>query len=998
MKKILAFIRNNKAWFFTSLSLIVFFLTVSLVVTQVTFLNNTMNTVFGDERRILISGNSKDSQYYKPSEGIKNKQDALNQANKFNEKVCEEGFILLKNENNFLPMTSTRKVSVFGMNSVNLVYGGSGSSAKSSANGIDLYKSLENAGFDYNKQLFEFYQSKLSAGKGRPSSPSIGNNIKGFQTGELPLSEYQNSTIDGYINDYSDVALYVISRIGGEGYDLPRTMLDKSGSAIKGANADDHYLQLDNNEKAILTEICGNFDNVVVIVNCATSMELGFLEDDSYNGKIKGAIWVANPGSTGLNALGKILNGTVNPSGHTVDTFAKDFTKTPSYQNFGDNKSTLGNTYLVDGAKQDAHFVDYEEGIYVGYRYYETRAFTDGEEWYKNNVVYPFGFGLSYAEFSWELVDTKIGNTQESAVKFNNDDHIDASKKDMNLYVDVKVTNTSEKQVAGKDVVQLYQHAPYIDGGIEKAHVTLADFAKTKLLNPGESDTVTLSVKVRDLSSFDYNDANKNNKKTYEADAGNYSLFVGKNAHEAWNSSELVVNFALDETLIFNKDSNTDAEVTTLFDNVSNHIEKYLSRSSWNDTFPATPTEEDRNVSKELIDSMSVASYIGENDTLDVDKKWTATKKPRQQRTELSADEVELKLFDMMGVEYNDRKWEQFMNQLTVKQMVDLIGTGNFNTAMIDNIGKPKTIDPDGPCGFTNFMTIIDSTAVVYDTCFYACECIMAASYNKDLAYEMGITIGDESLIGNERGDGRTYSGWYAPAVNIHRSQFGGRNWEYYSEDPILSGIMAANVVKAAKTKGVYTYVKHFAVNDQETDRDNGGLITWLNEQAMREIYYKPFEYTVKEGKTSAMMSSFNRIGTVWAGGCYELLTDLLRKEWGFEGMVITDYATGNYMSSNQMIRAGGDLVLLQDGKPAASGKYATASHLQCLRQAAKNVLFTVTNSNAMNGIDGNTSYRYAMPYWKIALIVFDCSLLVGLSVWGFFSIRKSLKKKKENS
>ena len=469
-------------------------------------------------------------------------------------------------------------------------------------------------------------------------------------------------------------------------------------------------------------------------------------------------------------------------------------------------------------------------------------------------------------------------------------------------------------------------------------------------------------------------------------------LRIGRNAHDSWASGSWSFGYTLEEDFIYDTDSATGHEVGNLFDDVSGHIGQYLSRSAWDDTFPTMPDPDGTETTAEIIDGLTMDAYIGAGDELDEGKKWYNATRPRQQRTELSRDETEVMLYDLIGLDYEDKLWDRLLNQLTVRQMCDLVGTGNFNTMAIDNIDKPKTIDPDGPAGFTNFMTAIDAVAVVYDTCFYAGECVVGATWNKDLAYDMGVAVGNESLAGNERDDGRPYSGWYAPAVNIHRSQFGGRNWEYYSEDGTLSGKMAARVVQGAKSKGVYTFVKHFAVNEQETHRDTNGLITWLNEQSMREIYLKPFEYTVKEGKTTAMMSSFNRLGTVWAGGSYELLTELLRDEWGFRGTVITDYATGAYMYPDQMIRAGGDLMLLQEGRPSSSGAMATSSHLQALRRATKNVLYTVANSNAMNGMGPGIVYRYAMPYWKIVLILVDCLVLAGVAVWGFFAVRKALK------
>ena len=352
---------------------------------------------------------------------------------------------------------------------------------------------------------------------------------------------------------------------------------------------------------------------------------------------------------------------------------------------------------------------------------------------------------------------------------------------------------------------------------------------------------------------------------------------MGRNANDAWRTSDLKSGYTLTESLTYAADSATGAPIENRFDAVSGHIPVYLSRSDFEGTFPQAPTGEERNVSEEFMTSLTAEGYIGSGSTLDEGKQWSRSEMPKQQMRPMSAADTTVKLYDLIGLSYDDPKWDALMDQLSITEMCDLIGTGNFNTMALAGIGKPATVDPDGPAGFTNFMTLVDSTAIVYDTCFYASECVVGATWNKDLAREMGVAVGDESLMGNERGDGRPYSGWYAPAVNIHRSPFSGRNWEYYSEDGLLSGKMAANVISGAKSRGVYTYVKHFALNDQETDRDTYGLVTWANEQSMRELYFKPFELAVKEGGTTAMMSSFNRIGPVWAGGCYELLTEILR-------------------------------------------------------------------------------------------------------------------------
>lgn len=924
----------SRAWFLVTAILLVLVIAVNLVATQNMFIYNTINSVLGGEQRKLVSGDPSQYTYYEAD--YKNKAEVLAAANKLNEEIVEEGIVLLKNEDKALPLKTPvsdntvdkkPRISVFGKNSVNLVYGGSGSGGASSAGATTLYESLEAAGYEYNPALKSFYEDNGASGNGRPASPAMGDMLAGFATGETPISSYKNVE-SSYENDYKDMALIVLSRIGGEGYDLPRTMktsFEEGAGAIEGANADDHYLELDNNERALIEHVkSAGFRSACVIVNSATPMELGELQDDE---GIDSIVWIGSVGKTGINALGRVLNGQVNPSGRTVDTYARDFTKDPSWANFGNNNRTNGNRYYVGGKTRAYYYVEYEEGIYVGYRYYETRYETEGENgdaWYRENVVYPLGYGLSYTTFDWEITNDEELKSQEITA-------------DGTLTVKVRVSNTGDE--AGKDVVQVYAAAPYY-GGIEKSSEVLAGFAKTPMLYPeSQADEthpnnceLTIEVPCYYLASYDYNDANGNGFKGYEIEAGEYELRVSRNAHEVADSVTLEA-----EDIRIANDPDTDGKVENRFDDVSSGMKQNLSRKDFEGTWPTTPTTEEQNVEQSFIDSLK---YDGN----DSGKPWETDEMPTQSKNTLSYNKTEVKLYDLLKVEdgvltvdYEDKKWETLLDQLTVKQMVQMIGTGNYNTMNIDNIAKPKTTDPDGPVGFTAFM----GDPSVYDTCFYASGCVVGATYNVELAYRMGEMVGNEGLIGNEAGDGRPYSGWYAPAVNIHRSPFSGRNWEYYSEDGYLSGTMASGVIQGAKSKGVYTYVKHFALNDQETNRSNNGILTWCNEQAMREIYLRAFEITVKEGETTAMMSSFNRIGKTWAGGSYELLTEVLRNEWGFKGMVITDYNYATpYMDVNQMIRAGGDLNLSQANLPSAEN---TATQVSALRRATKNILYTVS-------------------------------------------------------
>ena len=774
--------------------------------------------------------------------------------------------------------------------------------------------------------------------------------------------------------DYSDAAVVVISRIGGEGYDLPRTMAREFGgeAPVTGANATDHYLQLDKNERAMITDVCNNFEKVVVVVNCSAPMELGSLED---NERIGAVLWIGNPGGSGLNALGKVLCGDVNPSGRTVDIYARDFKADPTWQNFGNNLVQGNNEYLVGGAGQGYYYVEYEEGIYYGYRYYETRAYDEGEDWYAENVVYPYGYGLSYTTFEWEIADAQPADWS-------------ALDPDGKVTVTVNVKNTGD--VPGMDVVQMYYSAPYWTGEIEKSHVVLGDFAKTELIPAGETRQVTLSMDVRDMASYDYGDANVNDFRGWELDASSasnaYSVFIGRNSHDAW-AGENAEDFTLTYSCSAHEyPTDVGGEVANRFDDVSGHIETYMSRNDWEFTFPTMPTAEDREVTTEFINSLT----------------WQQNDAEQPYYTEETFEQgkaTEFKLYDLISyengvvsVDYGDDRWNDLVSALSVSEMAALIGQGNYKTNAVESIDLPRTTMPDGPAGFTAFM----GDPSVYGTCFYASECLIGATYNKALARDMGIMIGVESIFGNVAGDGRPYSGWYAPAINIHRSQFGGRNWEYYSEDPFHSGIMAANVISGAQSKGVACFVKHFALNEQETCRDANGVLTWASEQAIREIYLKPFELAVKEGGTIAIMSSFNRIGTTWAGGSYALLTEVLRNEWGFEGSVITDYNLSDYMLADQMIRAGGDLNLTQDKQPTTAN--ASATQIAMMRKAVKNIMYTVARSNAMNGHGEGVVWGIGLPTWVVIVIWVDIAIAAALAVWGVFAIRKALKKAKAAS
>lgn len=989
--------RRTKIWFMITAVLLVLELVITTVLLRVPIVTNSLSLVFGGER-VNIVENFRDELYNRE---YSTKEEVLAAAEDFVVEVEKEGITLLKNENGALPLSDGgARVSVFGKNSADLVYSGSGSASSSDSSAEHtLYESLEAAGITYNETLKSFYEDDSKSGSGRPDNPAMtsGQRLSGYATGETPVSSYTSEVTASY-GDYSDAAIVVFSRIGGEGFDLPRTMTESFGSSdpVEGAESgDSHYLELDANEKALLEHVKENFDKVIVVLNTGTTMEMKELNEDE---GIDAILWMGFPGSTGVMALGQILTGKdsageqISPSGHTVDTWAADFTKDPSWYNMGNYGSEYGNRYLYDGETTDYAFVNYQEGIYVGYRYYETRGYEEAREdenstWYEDNVVYPFGYGLSYTEFEWE-------------VSFGEKDGGEISADDT-LEVSVTVKNTGD--YAGKDVVQLYYSAPYDYEGpaIEKSHVVLGDFAKTDLLAPGEEQTVTLSIGAKEMKSYDYADANENGFAGYELEAGDYQILIGGNAHEVRDSA----TYTLKEDARISSEVNAqgeEAEISNRFDDVSagifgdNTYASYMSRKDFAGTIPTDYLEDsERTLTDELKEALD-SSIKRKYQESDEGQPWEVTGDAPSAEVVNNGLALKDLLYDESGeytgsVSYEDPRWDSLLQEISLDEMKYLVGFGAFRTTAIEGadgvVDKPLTTDSDGPSGFTSFI----SESVVYGTCAYQAECVMGATWNTELARRMGELVGEEGLVGNEKGDGLPYSGWYAPAANIHRSPFAGRNWEYYSEDGLLSGKFAAQVIQGAGSKGVYCYMKHFAVNDQETDREYNGILVWANEQAMRELYLVPFEIAVREGGVTGIMSSFNRLGMKWAGGSYALLTEILRNEWGFRGMVITDYSLNTYTHVDEMIRAGGDLFLTQDVKSFAKDDDAT--QITALRNATKNILYTVVNSNAMS----ITSDGYLKPLWQVVMMYIDIAIVIALILWGVYAICSAKKRDKRN-
>lgn len=912
-------------------------------------LGGLMDTLFGSQRPIY----SDEVTSVYPTQKATNKAEAFANAQEVNLKLAEEGFVLLKNENAALPMNKGARISVFSKNSVNLSYGGSGSGGFDTSNNKDLYESLNDAGFVTNPTLKRFYESSQSGPVRTANSSDLdnGDNQK-IATAETPQNKYTDTVKNSYA-DYSDAALVVITRIGGEGFDLPRYQGDSEGAV----SPDSHYLELDQNEIDLLTAVTdGTFKRVVVVFNTPSSFEATFLKDSAYAAfadKIDAAVWIGFTGSNGITALGEILNGDVNPSGRLVDTWAADFTKNPSFVNFGTG-CLPDTTDKYDGGMY--YSVDYEEGIYVGYRYYETRGETDGEDWYNANVVYPFGYGLSYTTFDWTVGDAS------------------ASKIELGTTITVPVTVKNTGSVAGKEVVQLYASAPYTLGGIEKAHKVLVGFAKTKLLQPGESETVTVSFDPYSAASYDYRDANSNGFSGYELEAGEYTLYVSRNAHES--EKAIALNLAADVQI--GTDPTTDSGVVNRYTDSEDFLDSdwqldtMLSRADWEGTWPTPQTAQQHAGTDRLYEEIRSEEHNNPTDFDSEEYPWFGEEPTLTLRDLLPSAEAEG--YEPV-VSYDDERWEELMMGCDEEEMIALINNGAYHTLAMESVGLPATIHGDGPSGFTCFM----SKEQVNGTCQYVSEPVMASTWNINLMNELGEAIGEEGTIG-DKATGQPYSSIYAPGVNIHRSPFGGRCSEYFSEDPFISGMMGAAEVQGIQSRGVLPTVKHFVANEQETHRSIGGDLSWLSEQALREIYLKPFEYTVKLGETRGIMTSFNRIGTRWTGGDYRLLTEILRNEWGFNGLVICDFNTiPQYMIPRMMFYAGGSLDLAtQQSAMWTDCDTSDAGDAIVLMRAVKDVMYALVNSNAMNA----EVIGYNPPIWQEYLHWINIGAFTLVGVW----------------
>ena len=828
-------------------------------------------------------------------------------AREVTEQIEEEGLVLLRNENKALPMTET-KANVFGFASDAIIYGGSGSGAADESKNVNLSTALENVGIEVNEELAEFYKTKNDEAKAK-NGVTIA--LSDYSVKEPSVEDYENGLLEN-AKEFSDTAIVVFGRAGGEGADMPMDM-----GAYEGGTEGRHYMELTENEEAMFDMVKENFEKVIVLINSSSPMELGFLENE----KVDAAMWIGGPGSVGLQGVANALCGEVNPSGRLVDTYAYDATSSPAYMNIGDftYTGTEHENGGMLGGVAPYKFMNYQEGIYVGYRYYETAA-QDGYINYDETVQYPFGYGLSYTTF-----EQKMGalSTEGDAVS-----------------VDVTVTNTGN--VPGKEVVQLYYTPPYTKGGIEKSHVVLAAFDKTEELKPGESQTLTLSFQKEDMASYDYKEA-----KAYVLEKGDYVIKLMKNSHDVIDQRTYKVN----ETVV-NRESDL-VEATNQFDDVAGDI-AYVSRADWAGTMPKEKAK-DQVPSEEVLKALQNTEVETDPDAEDIVFKKHG-----------------LTLKDVKGLEYDDPKWEQLLEQLSIQDMEQLIGMSGWQSVRIGSVGKPEVLDVDGPAGLNGLINGTKGNQ-------YTSAVVVGSTWNTKLPEEFGKALGDEAYANK-------VSGIYGPAMNIHRTPFSGRNFEYYSEDGLLSGKMGAAMVRGCNEKNVYTYIKHFALNDQETNAIGGA--NWCNEQAMRELYLKPFELSVKEGKSKAIMTTWSRVGATWAGASKPLLQNVLRDEWGFEGFVITDNAMmGDFQNADQGIAAGNDMMLSSTQKEITIDE--TAEGRQMMRKACHNILYVVANSNALEHA------RPGVPGWIYAYVAFD-AVMLGLIALGFMGCTKKKKVKKE--
>ena len=853
------------------------------------------------------------------------------------EKIMEDGIVLLKNES-LLPLNETKKLNIFGWESINPAYGGAGSGGINDLYDIvSLNQGLENAGFSINQELVDFYNNYGA------DNPEMSIQKQSWTLPEPPVDTYSDELIKS-AKEYSDVAVVVLSRKAGEGHndipmDVRKAAYDNNSDEYDDFPEGEHYLQLSQTERDMVDMVCSNFDNVIVVYNGANQFELGFA--DEYP-QIKSVVWCPGTGNVGFNALGKVFSGEVNPSGKTPDTFIYDMTTAPWWNNAEKTEYTNLADMAVEGMNAGTAqvyapaFTNYVEGIYVGYKYYETAA-QEGAIDYDKTVQYPFGYGLSYTEF-----EQKMGELEE---------------KDGQISVDVEVTNTGD--VAGKDVVEVYYEPPYTNGGIEKSSANLIEFAKTDLLQPGESQTVTVTFSIEDMASYDENHA-----KAYVLEKGDYAISINSDSHTVLDQK----TYTADKDVVYkgeNKRASDDTAATNVFEDAKGDV-TYLSRADHFANYeeataaPASAELGEPYVSEYHLNSnFDKTTYLNDEDVMPT----------------TGADNG-LTLADMRDADYDDPRWEKLLDQLTVDEMTNMIAMAGYQTAAMDSVGKVATLDFDGPAAINNNFTGVGSIG-------FPIEVVVASTWNKELAQAWGECMGK---ISQEMGA----EGWYAPGMNTHRTAFGARNYEYFSEDGVLAGNMGAKAVEGARKYGVYSYIKHFALYE-----GNAKMVSvWSNEQAIREIYLKPFEISVKQGGANAVMVSWSFLGDKWTGESSNLMNTVLRDEWGFRGMALTDFFRNNghgFMNADAALANGVDAMLSTfngEENNVANPEHPT-SVLQ-MRNACKNVMYTVVSSWAYDGEHEETG----MENWKKAGIGIDIVIALFMAGMEVLVIRGYKKRK----
>ena len=853
------------------------------------------------------------------------------------EEIMEDGIVLLKNES-LLPLNETKKLNIFGWESINPAYGGAGSGGINDLYDIvSLNQGLENAGFSINQELVDFYNNYGA------DNPEMSIQKQSWTLPEPPVDTYSDELIKS-AKEYSDVAVVVLSRKAGEGHndipmDVSKAAYDNNSDKYDDFPEGEHYLQLSQTERDMVDMVCSNFDNVIVVYNGANQFELGFA--DEYP-QIKSVVWCPGTGNVGFNALGKVFSGEVNPSGKTPDTFIYDMTTAPWWNNAEKTEYTNLADMAVEGMNAGTAqvyapaFTNYVEGIYVGYKYYETAA-QEGAIDYDKTVQYPFGYGLSYTEF-----EQKMGELEE---------------KDGQISVDVEVTNTGD--VAGKDVVEVYYKPPYTNGGIEKSSANLIEFAKTDLLQPGESQTVTVTFSIEDMASYD-----ENNAKAYVLEKGDYVISINSDSHTVLDQK----TYTADKDVVYkgeNKRASDDTAATNVFEDAKGDV-TYLSRADHFANYeeataaPASAELGEPYVSEYHLNSnFDKTTYLNDEDVMPT----------------TGADNG-LTLADMRDADYDDPRWEKLLDQLTVDEMANMIAMAGYQTAAMDSVGKVATLDFDGPAAINNNFTGVGSIG-------FPIEVVVASTWNKELAQAWGECMGK---ISQEMGA----EGWYAPGMNTHRTAFGARNYEYFSEDGVLAGNMGAKAVEGARKYGVYSYIKHFALYE-----GNAKMVSvWSNEQAIREIYLKPFEISVKQGGANAVMVSWSFLGDKWTGECSNLMNTVLREEWGFRGMALTDFFRNNghgFMNADAALANGVDAMLSTfngEENNVANPEHPTAV-LQ-MRNACKNVMYTVVSSWAYDGEHEETG----MENWKKAGIGIDIVIALFMAGMEVLVIRGYKKRK----